>query len=93
MKARSSVHELDRIRRDIGSLLRSGHDAAEPAPQSLMALLSDLETRVRDAERERRFAEVDAKVAELIRAAGRETRAPKDAGVLQNDAPGPCRAA
>jgi hypothetical protein len=92
MKAKSTVHELDRIRRDIGSSLRTGPDAAEPAPQSLMALLRNLETRVRDAERDRLFAEVDAKIAELIRATAREPTAPKDE-VPRRDMPGPLRAA
>ncbi len=71
MKAKSGMQELERIRRDIGSSLRTGPDAAEPAPQSLLALLRELETRVRDNERDRLFAEVDARLAELMRAAGR----------------------
>ncbi len=93
MNAKSNVRELDRIRGDIGCSLRSGHDVAEPAPHSLVALLKDLETRVRDAERERLFAAVDATVAELMRAIGREPRAPKDTQALRRDAPGPLRAA
>jgi hypothetical protein len=45
---------------------------AEPAPESLTALLRDLKARILDAERDRLFAEVDVRIAELIRAAGRE---------------------
>jgi hypothetical protein len=71
MKAKSGMQELERIRRDIGSSLRTGPDAAEPAPPSLLALLRELETRVRDNERDRLFAEVDARLAELMRPAGR----------------------
>jgi hypothetical protein len=33
MNAKSMVQELGRIRRDIGSSLRPGHDAPEPAPR------------------------------------------------------------
>jgi hypothetical protein len=93
MNAKSNVRELDRIRGDIACSLRTGHDVAEPAPHSLMALLKDLETRVRDAERERLFTAVDARVAELMRAIGREPRATKDTQALRRNAPGPLRAA
>jgi hypothetical protein len=72
MNARTSLRELDRIRRDIGAELQIEHRVADPVPQGLVALLKDLETRVRDAERERHFAEVDARIAELVRAAGGE---------------------
>jgi hypothetical protein len=68
MNARPNTREFDRIRRDLGARLRIEHAVAEPAPQSLIALLKDLETRVRDAERERVFAEVEGRVAELLRA-------------------------
>jgi hypothetical protein len=40
----------------------------------LIALLKELATRVRDAKREKLFAEVDAHLAELLRAAGRQPR-------------------
>jgi hypothetical protein len=93
MNAKSRVHELDRIRRDIGSSLRTEHDVSQAAPQSLVALLKELETRVRDAESERLFAEVDARAGELMRAAGREPRALKDPEVLRRNPPGPLRAA
>ena len=72
MNARPNTRELDRIRSAVGSALRTEHEVAEPAPQSLIALLKELETRVRDAEREKVFAEVEARVAELLRAAGRQ---------------------
>ena len=68
MNVRASIHELDRIRRDIGAALRI-ECGAEPAPQGLLALLKDLETNIRDPERERLFAEVDARIAELVHGA------------------------
>jgi hypothetical protein len=74
MNARPSIPELDRIRRDIGAQLRIEHAVTEPAPEILIALLKELVTRVRDAKREKLFAEVDAQVAELLRAAGRRPR-------------------
>jgi hypothetical protein len=74
MNARPSIPELDRIRRDIGARLRIEHAVTEPAPENLIALLKELATRVRDAKRERLFAEVDAQLAELLRAAGRQPR-------------------
>jgi hypothetical protein len=74
MNARPNTRELNRIRSAVGSALRTEHEVAEPALQSLIALLKELETRVRDAEREKVFAEVDARVAELLRAAGRQPR-------------------
>jgi hypothetical protein len=74
MNARPSIHELDRIRRDIGARLRIEHAVTEPTPESLIALLKELETSIRDAKREKLFAGVDACVAELLRAAGRRPR-------------------
>jgi hypothetical protein len=72
MNVSPSIHELNRIRRDIGAQLRVEHDVVAPPPQNLMALLKELEIHVHDAEGGRLFAEVDARVAELKRAAGRE---------------------
>jgi hypothetical protein len=74
MNARPSIHELDRIRRDIGARLRIEHAVTEPTPESLIALLKELETSIRDAKREKLFAEVDARLAELLHAAGRQPR-------------------
>jgi hypothetical protein len=79
MNARVRPHELDRIRRDIGSAFRAERGVQEIAPQSLVALLKDLETRVRnadiararDVECERLLAKVDECVAELMHAASR----------------------
>jgi hypothetical protein len=68
MKARPSIRQLDRIRDAAGSALRTEYAAPEPSPPSLIAVLKDLETRVRDAEREKVFAEVEPRVAELLRA-------------------------
>jgi hypothetical protein len=73
MNARTSLPELDRIRRDIGARLRIDYEVAEPPPPLLIALLKKLEIHVHDAQGERLFAEVDARVAELKRAAGRES--------------------
>jgi hypothetical protein len=78
MNARPNTQEWHRIRRDIGSALRAERQVEEPVPQSLMALLKDSETRVREAELarvrnaelDRRFAEVEACVAALLRATG-----------------------
>jgi hypothetical protein len=72
MNARTSFAELNRIRRDIGARLRIEHEVAEPPPQRLMALLKELEIQVHDAQGERLFAEVDARVTELKRAVGRQ---------------------
>jgi ElaB/YqjD/DUF883 family membrane-anchored ribosome-binding protein len=83
MNATTSLRELGRIRRDIGVALRIEQEAAEPASQSLTTLLKDLETRVLDAERERLFAEVDVRVAELIHVAG---RSPQDRCVASSPA-------
>jgi hypothetical protein len=71
MNVRPSIHELDRIRRDIGARLRIEPEVAEPPPRLLMALLKKLEIHVHEAQGERLFAEVDARVAELKRAAFR----------------------
>ena len=71
MNARTSLPELDRIRRDIGARLRIDYEVAEPPPRLLMALLKELETREHDLEGQRLFAQVEARAAELLRAAGR----------------------
>jgi hypothetical protein len=65
MNARPSIRELDRICRDIGARLRIDYEVAEAPPQLLMALLKELEIHFHDAEGERLFGEVDARVAEL----------------------------
>jgi hypothetical protein len=74
MNARPSILELDRIRRDIGARLRIDYEVAEPLPRLLMTLLKELEIHVHDAEGERLFAQVEARAAELLRAAGRQPR-------------------
>ena len=73
MNAGSSIRELDRIRSAVGSALRTEYTAVEPVPESLIALLNDLATRVRDAELDRLFADVEACVAALLHATGRQT--------------------
>jgi hypothetical protein len=74
MNARPTGHEPNRIRRDIGSALRVEHEVKRSAPESLVALLRELQTRILDAERERLIAEVDGRVEELLRAAARQPR-------------------
>jgi hypothetical protein len=81
MNAKPNIRELNRIRTDIGSALRT---FAEPAPQSLLALLRDLEACVRDAELEKLFAEVDARVAELLCAVGRRPQQQATAQKAEN---------
>ena len=76
MNVRASPHDLERMRSTIGAALRVEHDSvAERAPQSLMDLrqleIHGLEIHGRDAQREKVFADVDAAVAVLVRAAGR----------------------
>jgi hypothetical protein len=72
MNARTNSPELDRIRRDIGARLRIEHEVAEPPPRLLMALLKELEIHEHDVEGQRLFAQVEARAAELSRAAGRQ---------------------
>jgi hypothetical protein len=79
---RPQIQELDRIRRDIGVRLRTEY-AVDPAPQSLVALLKELEIRVRHGELDRRFAEVDQRVAELLHAVG--LRFPNTCGANDDD--------
>jgi hypothetical protein len=74
MNVRESPKELNRVRNDIAVALRLEHEReAQPAPDSLTVLLK-LATRVRDAEREKAFAQVDVRIAELMEAAGRRCR-------------------
>ena len=67
-------NHLAHVRRGIGASLRDDPTLMDqPAPPRLMELLGRLETRVRrDTTRDRLFADVDACVIELVRAAGRE---------------------
>jgi hypothetical protein len=55
---------------DIAAALRANGNVDEPTPHSLLAVLADLERRVRDAQRERVYAEVDRRIDELLQAAG-----------------------
>jgi hypothetical protein len=80
MNARTGFPELDRIRRDIGARLRIEHEVAAPPPQLLMALLRELEIHEHDVEGQRLFARVEAHVAELFRAAGRQPGDPPRLG-------------
>jgi hypothetical protein len=57
------------VGRDIGAELRATAGVEEPAPANLLAMLADLETRLRDGERERLYAEVDRRIDELLLAA------------------------
>jgi hypothetical protein len=74
MNARPRIRELDRISRDIGVRLRIEPAAFEPLPENLIALLRELEILVHHAEGERLFAAIDARVAELLDAAGQQPR-------------------
>jgi hypothetical protein len=71
---RRRVKSWNRIRGDVGSALRTEYAAEEPAPKSFVALLKELETRIRDAELERGLGAVEERIAELLRAAGRAAR-------------------
>jgi hypothetical protein len=73
MNAMPQIRELDRIIRDIGVQLRVEPEVSEPLPQKLKALLKELEILVHHAERQRLFAEIEIRVAELIDAAGPAT--------------------
>jgi hypothetical protein len=62
------------IRAKIGEGLREKYDLMETVPQSLVALLRQLETGadVRDTTRARLYAEVDECLAEMVRVAGKK---------------------
>jgi hypothetical protein len=72
MNARPRIRELNRISRDVGAQLRVEPDGFGSLPHSLIALLKELEIHVHHAEGERLFA--DARVAELLNAAGKQPR-------------------
>jgi hypothetical protein len=88
MNVRASPHDFTRIRSTIGAALRVEHDRiADPAPQRHESSKATrdprarrparkglLEIHARDAQREKVFADVDAAVAVLVRAAGREPK-------------------
>jgi hypothetical protein len=57
------------VRRDIAAALRTTRGVDGHTPARLITMLTDLERRVRDAERERRYAEVDRRIDELLHAA------------------------
>jgi hypothetical protein len=57
------------VQMDIAAPLRSTSDVGKRSPQSLLAALADLERRLRDAERDRLYAEVDRRIDELLHAA------------------------
>jgi hypothetical protein len=66
------------IRTKLGQALREQYNLAEPLPQSLVELLSQLDIGacVRDVTRERLCAEVDECVAAMVHAANRKSREP-----------------
>jgi hypothetical protein len=71
MNGRAHPKELNRVRRDLAAAFRLERDAvSEPAPEGFHALLRHLETRVREVECEKAFAQVDARLADLMRAVG-----------------------
>jgi hypothetical protein len=69
------------IRKPVGDELREQHDLTDPLPQSLLALLKQLDIRVEnDATRERLFAAVErciAAMAQLERRNPRKTQEPR----------------
>jgi len=71
MNAGPITRELNRIRSAVGSALRT-EKVADPAPQSLIALLKELETVF--ATRAREGVPDVRRGAELLRAAGRQPR-------------------
>jgi hypothetical protein len=64
-----------------------------PMRGSLLALLKELQTRVHDAEGERLFGEINARIAELLRAVGYEPTSsaaqPKPTLARRQDSPLP----
>jgi hypothetical protein len=72
MNGREHPRELDRVRGDLAAAFRLERDAvSEAAPECFHALLKHLETRVREVELEEAFAQVDARLTDLMRAVGR----------------------
>jgi hypothetical protein len=67
--ARPRIRELNRISIDVGAQLRVEPDGLGSLPHSLIALLKEVEIHFHRAEGERLFAEIDARVAELLNAA------------------------
>jgi hypothetical protein len=57
------------VSRDIAAALRARGSVDERTPASLLAMLADLERRLRDGKEERLYAEVDRRIDELLRAA------------------------
>jgi hypothetical protein len=57
------------VRSDIAAALRKSGGVDERTPASLVAMLADLEKRLRDGERERLYAEVDRRIDQMLRAA------------------------
>jgi hypothetical protein len=87
MNARPRIRELNRISRDVGAQLRVEPDGFGSLPHSLIALLKELEIHVHHAEGERLFAEIDARVAELLNAAGLEGIVSKRLGAPYRSGP------
>jgi hypothetical protein len=71
LNARATNRELSFILKGSGATLRLEHEVKGPPPDSLVALLKNIEMRVVEAERERLIVKVNAQVDELLRAAGR----------------------
>jgi hypothetical protein len=70
------------IRMKLGENLRVHYDLMEPLPQSLVELLSQLETSacVRDVTRAKLYAEVEDCIAAMAAAANRKPRKPGGPG-------------
>jgi hypothetical protein len=65
------------IRGTLGNELRQRNDPTAPPNNGLVELLWKLDTAVRDAQRERLFAEVEQGIAALLRAAERTPGKPR----------------
>jgi hypothetical protein len=66
-----SLSELERVRRELAEAFRLERDTFVEPPQGFHSLLKHLEMRMRDVQREKAFAQVDASIAKLMQAVGR----------------------
>jgi hypothetical protein len=64
------------MRETLGDELRQQYEVTGPAPQGLVELLDQLDTRVREATRERLYSAVEQSLAAMARAGGRKTGNP-----------------
>jgi hypothetical protein len=69
------------VRATLGTTLRKRHDLREPLAPRLLELLAQLDTsfHVRERAEAKLYAEVDERVAAMVRAANRKPREPGEA--------------